>query len=296
MHVPTPPHAAYLPVCLLPSALLPPALLPTTTDCFKGLEGLVKNYLALVPLVGDLRSPAMRPRHWQALQEATKVRRWRLIGALIMALNWVGGVAVQASGRCCWVIVCTCRTACPQPFACSLPPRPCPCCSPFHPLQVHFVLDERFRLEDLLRLQLHKYAEDVAEIVDRAQKEEKMEVVSERNGCRRCGGFPCVPARLGVAPCTTLLMQRQLTFNALASMLRCCRFAACSAGAGQAARDLGQGGVRLPAPPRGDQRRRQCRSRCQGRRQGRRHGRQQQQQQQQQKRGWSWCHRQQQQR
>lgn len=48
---------------------------------------------------------------------------------------------------------------------------------PLH-LQVHFVLDEHFRLEDLLRLQLHKYAEDVGEIVDRAQKEEKMELVS----------------------------------------------------------------------------------------------------------------------
>lgn len=42
-------------------------------DCFKGLDQLVKNYLASVPLVGDLRSPAMRPRHWDALQEATKV-------------------------------------------------------------------------------------------------------------------------------------------------------------------------------------------------------------------------------
>jgi len=40
------------------------------------------------------------------------------------------------------------------------------------------VLDDNFRLEDLLRLQLHKFAEDVGEIVDRAQKEEKMEVVS----------------------------------------------------------------------------------------------------------------------
>ncbi|EFN60095.1 hypothetical protein CHLNCDRAFT_133411 [Chlorella variabilis] len=81
-------------------------------DCFRGLEVLVKNYLASVPLIGDLRSPAMRPRHWQALQEATKV---------------------------------------------------------------HFEVGEEFRVEDLLRLQLHKYAEDVAEIVDRAQKEEKME-------------------------------------------------------------------------------------------------------------------------
>ncbi|KAI3429649.1 hypothetical protein D9Q98_005734 [Chlorella vulgaris] len=81
-------------------------------DCFKGLDLLVKNYMAAVPLIGDLRSPAMRPRHWEALQQATKV---------------------------------------------------------------HFVMGADFRVEDLLKLQLHKYSEDVAEIVDRAQKEEKME-------------------------------------------------------------------------------------------------------------------------
>ena len=34
----------------------------------------MRNYLASVPLVGELRSPAMRPRHWEALQAATKVR------------------------------------------------------------------------------------------------------------------------------------------------------------------------------------------------------------------------------
>lgn len=46
----------------------------SSADCFKGLDLLVKNYLAAVPLIGDLRSPAMRPRHWQALQDATKVK------------------------------------------------------------------------------------------------------------------------------------------------------------------------------------------------------------------------------
>ena len=50
------------------------------------------------------------------------------------------------------------------------------------PPQVHFEVGEEFRVEDLLRLQLHKYAEDVAEIVDRAQKEEKMETVGGRGG------------------------------------------------------------------------------------------------------------------
>ena len=48
-------------------------------------------------------------------------------------------------------------------------------------LQVSIVLEDKFRLEDLLSLQLHQYADDVGEIVDRAQKEEKMEAVS--GGC-----------------------------------------------------------------------------------------------------------------
>lgn len=42
-------------------------------DVFKGLDNLVKNFLVSVPLVADLRSPAMRERHWQQLMEATKV-------------------------------------------------------------------------------------------------------------------------------------------------------------------------------------------------------------------------------
>jgi len=42
-------------------------------DAFKGLDSAVKNFLVSVPLVADLRSPAMRPRHWEQLMEATKV-------------------------------------------------------------------------------------------------------------------------------------------------------------------------------------------------------------------------------
>lgn len=40
---------------------------------FKGLDQSVKNYLVSVPLIADLRSPAMRARHWAALMEATGV-------------------------------------------------------------------------------------------------------------------------------------------------------------------------------------------------------------------------------
>jgi len=37
------------------------------------------------------------------------------------------------------------------------------------------VLDDNFKLDDLLKLELHKFADEVGEIVDCAQKEEKME-------------------------------------------------------------------------------------------------------------------------
>ena len=44
-----------------------------------------------------------------------------------------------------------------------------------HSLQVQFTIDANFKLDDLLRLELHKFEDEVGEIVDRAQKEEKME-------------------------------------------------------------------------------------------------------------------------
>jgi hypothetical protein len=51
-------------------------------DVFKGLDNMVKNFLVSVPLVADLRSPAMRERHWQQLMEATKVRQNMLLAML----------------------------------------------------------------------------------------------------------------------------------------------------------------------------------------------------------------------
>lgn len=80
--------------------------------CFKGLDKCVKNFLTSVPLVADLRSPAMRDRHWEQLMETTKVQ---------------------------------------------------------------FTIDDEFKLDDLLALELHNFEDEVGEIVDRAQKEEKME-------------------------------------------------------------------------------------------------------------------------
>lgn len=72
---------------------------------FKGVDALVKNFLVSVPLVADLRSPAMRDRHWQQLMDTTKV-----------------------------------------------------------PIDVN---NPTFCLSDLLALELHKYEEEVGEIVDR---------------------------------------------------------------------------------------------------------------------------------
>merc|ERR1719199_61207 len=40
---------------------------------------------------------------------------------------------------------------------------------------VKFVIDDKFKLDNLLALQLHNFEDDVGEIVNRAQKEEKME-------------------------------------------------------------------------------------------------------------------------
>jgi dynein heavy chain len=84
-----------------------------TADCYTGLDLSVKNFLVSIPLVSDLRSPDMRPRHWDALMATTGVK---------------------------------------------------------------FVIDEKFKLDDLLALQLHKFEDEVGEIVDCAQNEAKMEV------------------------------------------------------------------------------------------------------------------------
>lgn len=42
-------------------------------DVFRGVDNNVKNFLTSVPLVADLRSPAMRDRHWEQLMSTTKV-------------------------------------------------------------------------------------------------------------------------------------------------------------------------------------------------------------------------------
>jgi len=82
------------------------------TNTYQITEQGLKNFLATIPLVSDLRHPSMRDRHWNMLMDLTGVK---------------------------------------------------------------FVIDDKFKLEDLIALKLHQFEDDVGEIVNRAQKEEKME-------------------------------------------------------------------------------------------------------------------------
>jgi hypothetical protein len=62
-------------------------------NAFKGLDQSVKNFLVSVPLVADLRSPAMRPRHWHALMDATGVGACQ--AARVACQGGVGWAAVR---------------------------------------------------------------------------------------------------------------------------------------------------------------------------------------------------------
>lgn len=152
-------------------AFLALLLAPRPADCFKGLLALVKNNLASVPLVADLRSPAMRPRHWDALRQATKVGA----GRPLLHCTDASGTRLPPLRT----LHCSALLDVPE----TLPPRP----PPLPPCQVSFVLDGAFRLQDLLGLGLHQFAEDVGEITDRAQKEEKMEQAGRGGGA--CASF-----------------------------------------------------------------------------------------------------------
>lgn len=67
-------------------------------DVFKGLDQMVKNFLVSMPLVADLRSPAMRPRHWQQLANTTKVSPFGALGRL--AAWWVPVCACMRRAHC----------------------------------------------------------------------------------------------------------------------------------------------------------------------------------------------------
>ena len=86
-------------------------------DIYSGIDNVIKNFLVSVPAVSELKSPAMRQRHWDKLMGIT------------------GCAIAVADGK----------------------------------------FDPAFCLADMLKLQLHKFVDDVGEVVDRAQKEDKME-------------------------------------------------------------------------------------------------------------------------
>ena len=91
-------------------------------DVYLGIDGLVKNFLVSVPAVSELKSPAMRQRHWDILMKIT------------------GATLPVNDGK-------------------------------FAP---------EFCLADLLALQLHKFVDDVGEVVDQANKEDKMEITLKK--------------------------------------------------------------------------------------------------------------------
>ncbi|KAJ3198630.1 hypothetical protein HDU82_001178, partial [Entophlyctis luteolus] len=83
-------------------------------DVYTGLDQMVKDMITSLRAVGELRSPAIRERHWKQLMKTTGVT---------------------------------------------------------------FVLTKDMKFQDLLSLQLHKFEDDVKNIVDRATKELSMEKV-----------------------------------------------------------------------------------------------------------------------
>ena len=91
------------------------------TNTFLGLEAEIKSMLVTLPLVENLRNPAMRERHWKQLLKRCEVD--------------LGTVDPES---------------------------------------------DDFSLQDLLSLQLHRYEEDVAVIVEKAQKELQIEKGLER--------------------------------------------------------------------------------------------------------------------
>ncbi len=89
-----------------------------SSNTFSVLEGRIKGFLTMLPLVSDLSHKSMRPRHWNMLRDLTKKQ--------------------------------------------------------FDETSKDFIL------QDLTNLHLDEFEDDVGEIVNRAQKEEKMEQALEK--------------------------------------------------------------------------------------------------------------------
>ena len=123
---------------------------------FKGVDGSVKNFLTSVPLVADLRSPAMRDRHWEQLMTTTKVSfNVRCVCLCVCVCVCVcmcvcvcvlGGLCVWVTRHLCCLFLCVSDTSCTSHYA---------------DFAVLFCSDPSFKLDDLLKLELHKFEEEV---------------------------------------------------------------------------------------------------------------------------------------
>ena len=69
-------------------------------------------------------------------------------------------------------------------------------------------MDANFKLDDLLKLELHKFADEVGEIVDCAQKEEKME-----QGLAKLKVIDCCSTRHKIIWCVLQVIQLAQTFE-----------------------------------------------------------------------------------
>ena len=83
--------------------------------CLQGLDLSVKNFLTSVPLVADLRSPAMRERHWTQLMTTTKVNSKLMSGMYSSCRCLVKNRHPHAATECC----ASCCRATSQRIDCS---------------------------------------------------------------------------------------------------------------------------------------------------------------------------------
>ena len=128
------------------------------STAWSGVDTLVKNFLASLPLVSDLHHPSMRDRHWDALRAATGTR---------LASPLPRPHSLMPKNLHHPVLPPTVQTGVNNEGCSALP-------------GVQFVIDEKFCLLDMVKLELHKFEDEVGEIVNRAQKEEKMETALKK--------------------------------------------------------------------------------------------------------------------
>ena len=116
---------------------------------FKGLEREAANMAKALPLCAELRSPAMRPRHWQSLLATTK-------------RSLPGRRASKQPAR----EVSTPRDSGEAVSTATLQRTGSVTAAPLDPSS-----DPSFTLESLINLGLHDHAEEVYNVVEKAQRE-----------------------------------------------------------------------------------------------------------------------------